>query len=120
MNLYSGGTRHLELREAYSKVLQAKLEMAKATRKVDNEVTQAYIGLGNAKIALQVAKKQLKLAKRSFELTEARYKTGVATPVEVSDALTALQSARIATLREELNFELAILQLRRAVGLFNP
>lgn len=120
MNLYSGGTRYLQVKEAYSKLLQARLELAKAIRQADNEVSQALISVKNAKVTVQVAKKQRMLAERTYQLTQDRYKTGVATPVEVSDALTALQSARIAVLREELNYELAVLALRRATGDFRP
>lgn len=120
MNLYSGGTRHIQVKEAYSKLQQARLELAKAIRKTENEVSQASVTINNAKVALQIARKQLQLAERTYQLTQARYKTGVATPVEVSDSMTALQSARIAVLREELSYELAILQLQRALGTFRP
>jgi outer membrane protein TolC len=120
LKLYSGGVRHLEVREAHSKLLQARLELAKSTRQAGVEVSQAALTVQTAKVTLQLAKKQLLLAKRSHKLTEDRYKAGVATPVEVSDALTALQSARIGALREQLNYELALLALRRALGLFQP
>lgn len=118
MNLYSGGTRYIELKEAHSKYRQARLEYAKSRRTILNEIAQGKLALQNAKVALQVAKKQLGLARRGYQLTQERYKTGVATPVEVSDALTGLRSAEVGVLREALNQELAILSIQRAVGLF--
>lgn len=118
LNIYSGGTRYLELKEAHSKYRQARLELAKSRRSIGNEIRQGNIALRNAKVALQVARKQLGLARRSYQLTQERYKTGVATPVEVTDALTALRSAEIRVLQETLNREVAILTVRRAIGVF--
>ena len=45
---------------------------------------------------------------------------GVASPIEVSDASTALANAEVAVIAESLNIELAALRLLRATGLFNP
>lgn len=118
MNLYSGGTRYLDIKEAHSKYRQARLEFAKNRRQVINEILQSDIAIKNARIALQVAQEQVALTQRSYQLTQERYKTGVATPVEVSDALTALRSAEITMLRETLNQELAILGLLKALGLY--
>ncbi len=118
LNIYSGGTRYMELKDAHSKYRQARLELAKSLLSIGNEIRQGNISLLNAKVALQVSRKQLGLARRSYQLTQERYKTGVATPVEVTDALTALRSAEIRVLQETLNREVAILTLRRAIGMF--
>ncbi len=110
----------MDLKDAHSKYRQARLEYAKNRRQILNEISRGKLALQNAKVALQVAQKQLGLARRSYQLTQERYKTGVATPVEVSDALTALRSSEIGVLREALNQELSILSIQRAVGLFHP
>lgn len=118
LNLYSGGSRYLDVKEAHSKYRQARLEFAKSHRQISNEILQSEIAIRNARIALQVAQEQVALTQRNYQLTQERYKTGVATPVEVSDALTALRSSEITLLREALNEELAVLGLLRAIGLF--
>ncbi len=118
--LYDGGTRYALLQDALSKKRQAKLEYYKTLRKVQNEIYRGLIDYNNAKAALKVAKQQFLLAKKSYRLTQERYKTGVATPIEVTDALALLNAAKIAVLREALHLEVSILSLRRAVGLFQP
>lgn len=118
LNIYSGGTRYMDLKESHSKYRQARFELAKSRRQIGNEIRQGSLSLRNAKVALQVARKQLGLARRSYQLTQERYKTGVSTPVEVSDALTALRSAEIRVLQETLNREVAILTVRKAIGVF--
>ncbi len=118
LNLYSGGTRYLAVKEANSKLLQAKIQMAKTLQKIRNEISRAQIDLLNAESSIAVARRQLQLAEETFRLTEERYKNGVATPIEVSDTLTALSAARISFLREKLNRDIAVFSLLKSLGLF--
>ena len=116
--LYDGGTRFALLQENFSKRRQAKLEYLQARRKAQNNILASYLSLNDAKATLKVAKQQLVLAKRSYKLTQERFKTGVATPVEVTDAQIAYNSAQVSLLRETLNLEVAVLTLQRAMGTF--
>jgi outer membrane protein TolC len=118
INLYEGGNRYASLQENESKLRQARLELAKARRQVENEVATALLSIENSRASLQTARQQVLLAQRSYALTQERYKTGVATPVEVSDANAVLNSSKINLLRETLNYEVAVLSLQRAIGEF--
>jgi outer membrane protein TolC len=118
LQLYSGGSRYMDLQEAFSKLRQSRLELAKNSAQINNEIRQAELSLSNTQVALQVAQQQLRLAQRGLHLTEVRYKAGMATPVEVSDALIGLQSSEIQVLQESLSRELSILSLQRAIGKF--
>ncbi|MCB9640718.1 MAG: TolC family protein [Myxococcales bacterium] len=118
MNLYEGGARYAALKENESKLREARLNLSKSHRQVENEVSTALLSIKNSQASIQTAQQQVLLAEKSYALTQERFKTGVATPVEVSDANNTLNSARINLLRETLNLEVALLALRRAVGIF--
>ena len=120
LNIYQGGIRYVQVQEARNKLFQANLKRAIALRNVDNKLSKAILTLKDNKATLQVAKEQKKLATESYNLTQNRFKTGLATPIEVSDALTALQGAELVELQNKLNYDLALLNLQRALGLFNP
>jgi outer membrane protein TolC len=120
LNIFDRGSRFIAIRENSSKVKQAELSKIKALRNVSNDVSNASRDLQNAKITVKVAQKQLQLARSTYKLTQARYSTGVATPVEVSDSFTLLNSAEISALSESLNYDLAILNLQRVIGSFRP
>ncbi len=118
LNLYEGGTRYAALQENESKLREARLNLAKTNRQVENDVSTALLAVQNSQASIETARQQVVLAERSYNLTEERYKTGVATPLEVSDANNTLNSARINLLRETLNLEVANLSLKRAIGSF--
>ncbi|MCK6510139.1 TolC family protein [Myxococcota bacterium] len=118
LNLYEGGARYAALQENESKLREARLNLAKTHRQVENEVSTSLLAVKNAQASIETARQQVVLAERSYNLTEERYKTGVATPLEVSDANNTLNSARINLLRETLSLEVATLSLKRAIGSF--
>ena len=118
--IYLGGSRYVELRENHSKLRQAQLDFIKTQRNIDKEVKQVALNLSNAKATLRVARTQLKIAERTHELYQQRYRSGLATPVAVSDAQTQLMSAQISYLRVKLNLDLVLLALQRAIGAYRP
>jgi len=118
LNLYDGGARHANLADAHSKYRQASLEYKKAKRQVQNEISQVRLNLKNTKQSLKVAKKQLDLAQRSYKITQERLKANSATPIEVSEALALVNASKIGYLREKLNYELALLNVKRVLGEF--
>tara|TARA_B100000609_G_scaffold199615_1_gene205002 strand:+ start:32523 stop:34388 length:1866 start_codon:yes stop_codon:yes gene_type:complete len=120
IDVYSGGTRFIEVKEARSKLFQARLKLAKSLRQIRNDIAKADIDLKNAKTAVLIARGQSLLARRSYALTQAQYKAGVSTAVEVSDALNLYRTALISVLQKELNYDVAIVALQRAIGAYNP
>lgn len=120
LKLYNGGTRIVQVKEARNKLFQARLELAKSSQKVGNEVAQAAISIQNSKASLRVAQQQRKLAQENYAIAQRRFQTGAAAPVEVSDALTTLRNGQLAELQEALNYEMSLLELQRAMGTFQP
>lgn len=109
-----------------SKVKQAEenLKIAKSnaeelTFNIAWEVQDAVFGLLEAKERIQFTDKTLQLAQENFEITEARFKEGLNSAIELDDARILLFSAknnRIAALSDYL---IALAKYERSTGLFN-
>lgn len=118
--IYGGGARALAVKEAHTRYQQSMLELKKMQQKIDNEVRTAAVNLQNARQAATLAQRNASLAKQTYDLQKQRYKSGLATPLDVSNAMNGLFSAEVTYLRERLNQELAVLGVRRVVGVFAP
>src|SRR5690606_2740116 len=87
-------------------------------RKVSQEVQTALLDLETARANLVSAEEQVRLANESAELVQAQYDAGVATYLDVTDAYNARFVSQVAVVNNQLNVQVAALQLSRAIGKF--
>lgn len=80
------------------------------------EVEQAWIALQDARARIEAADAARKQADENLALNEASYREGVATMVEVIDARAAAAQAETNQIQARYDFDLAVLQLRYALG----
>lgn len=119
-NLFDGGLREAELREAGGKVAEAEAQRKGAEAKARLEVRQAALDLQSARANAQKAQEQRDLARENQRLIDVSYAAGAATALEQADAQTALSAAEVAYESEALNARLAALRLLKAAGGFDP
>jgi outer membrane protein TolC len=119
-NLFDGGLREAELREATAKIAEAEATRKSAEAKAVLEVRQAMLDLQSAKANAQKASEQRDLARENQRLIDVSYAAGAATALEQADAQTALSGAEVAAESEALNAKLAALRLVKAAGAFDP
>jgi len=119
-NIYNGGSRVVAIRESHTNYRKARLELRKTQQKVGNEVRTAYINYQNAKRSVALAKNNVNLARQTYQLQQKRMRAGMSTPLAVSNAMNQLFSAEISYLREQLNQDLSVYGIQRAVGAFKP
>jgi len=119
-NLYGGGMRALQVKSARSKLMEARIKQIQVVRKLKNDLAVAAMGHTNAKSELKVAQQRNALAKSNYEFAQNQYQAGLITSTKVLDSLKMYRGAQIAMLRAQLNVDLAILKLRRDLGLFHP
>ncbi|BDG10177.1 TolC family protein [Anaeromyxobacter paludicola] len=119
-NLFDGGLREANLREARARLAEAEATRASTEAKAVDEVQRARLDLDSAVANRAKADEQLALARENHRLVEVNFRAGAATYVEVSDAVSALVSAELGRVNEGLNADLAALRLQKAAGLFNP
>jgi outer membrane protein TolC len=119
-NIFDGGLREAELREANAKIAEAEATRKGAEAKAKLEVRQATLDLQSAKANVQKAQEQRDLARENQRLIDVSYAAGAATALEQADAQTALRGAEVAYEAEVLNSRLAALRLLKAAGAYDP
>lgn len=119
-DLFDGGLREADLREAAARVREADASRASVRAKAVEEVERARLDLDSAVANREKAKEQLALARENQKLVDVNYRAGAATYIEVTDANAALLSAELTQVSEALAADLAGLRLLLAAGVFDP
>lgn len=117
-NIFDGGFRYANVRDARSQRRQAEAQNISLSRTVKQDVETSLLNLESARANLVKAEEQARLADENATLVRAQYDAGVATYLDVVDALNALFGAQVSAVTNELNVQVASLQLSRAIGKF--
>jgi outer membrane protein len=92
--LWDWGTTWSGISEAKVHQRQALIARAKLADQIKLEVTQAFLGVGTASEAMDVAKAAVAAAEENYRLVNKRYEAAVATSFDVVDAEALLTQAR--------------------------
>lgn len=118
LNVFDGFRRYADLDDARSRRRQAEAARENLARQVIRDVKTALRDLESARANLAKARAQVQLAQENADLVRAQYDAGVATYLDVTDALNARFAAEVQAVTEELNVQVASLRLARAIGRF--
>ncbi|MEW6218673.1 MAG: TolC family protein [Thermodesulfobacteriota bacterium] len=116
--LVEGGARLAEEEEKAISLQQARTAQLDLEKRIRLEVVEAFLGVGNQEAVLANAQQQVEAAAKSHEIVTARYDFGAATSLDYDQAYTALQAARNSLVTETYAYQLALLKLEKAIGLF--
>jgi outer membrane protein TolC len=116
--LWDGGLREALLRERSARVVETEALRDAAEARAREEVARMRLELESALANRAKAQEALALARETQRLTDAGFRSGAATYLEVADASSALTSAEVGFVAERLNAALAALRLLKAVGAF--
>ncbi|MCX7959169.1 MAG: TolC family protein, partial [Deltaproteobacteria bacterium] len=118
-NLFSGFYT-----EGYYEEIKAQIRMNEAL--LNQIVKNLYLEIENAKILFDEAKERvnlaaslMKTAEESLSLAEARYKSGLGTFIEVTDAQNVYVNAKNSLIQAEYDLILSGAKLRKALGILN-
>ncbi|UCF71609.1 MAG: TolC family protein [candidate division WOR-3 bacterium] len=114
--LFSGFSNLYKSREAALMLKEARLAMDNLDRAITVEVKQAYLSFLAAKEAIDAAEKNVGQAKKAFEIIETRYKSGLATSLEVLDTELAYRQAQVNYLSALKNYNTSLAQIYKAIG----
>lgn len=117
-NIFDGLRRYADLDDARSRRRQAEASRLNLAREVIRDVKTSLLDLESARANLIKARAQVQLAEENADLVRSQYDAGVATYLDVTDALNARFAAEINAVTEELNVQVASLRLARAIGRF--
>jgi outer membrane protein TolC len=114
--VFNGGRTRAEIQVAASHVREAEMQLADLRAAVEKDVRQALDEQATREEQMRAAQKNLDLAQRELELAQDRFQNGVADNIEVTNAQTALESARQTAVSSLAQFNVARLNLFSAMG----
>jgi outer membrane protein len=114
--LFDGGRRDARRAESASQYRQEEIRMTDVQDQVELEVRTALDGLRSADAQVRTAEEGLRLSENELAQAERRYRAGVTTGVEVTDAQTRLARARDNRINALYNYNLARIDLGTATG----
>jgi outer membrane protein TolC len=114
--IFNGGRTRSEVQVATSRVRQAEMQLSDLRAGVEKDVRQALDNLATGEQQMRAAQKTLDLAQRELALAQDRFQNGVADNIEVTNAQTALENARLTTVFSLAQFNVARLNLASALG----
>lgn len=115
-NPFDGGLTKGLVKEAQANVLTAQAEVNRAKQTIVSDVSQAYLNLRTAEQRVLAAEAGVTNAEESVRIAEGRYRAGVAAFIEVTDAQTALITARTNRVNAISQVNQARAALRRSLG----
>jgi multidrug efflux pump len=114
--LWDGGSKIAKMRKLGSQVKMSRLILEKQERNAVDEVTTLWDRSKRATEALDTVKLEVELSRQNLELTSRAFEGGSATWLEVEQAELALRSAEQSESTEQMNRDLAVVDLLLATG----
>jgi len=118
-NLFDGGRDAARRSAASFEVERAQTLRTDLAERIALEVRNAYDAAIVARDAIATADDRLDAARRTFDLVRRRYEEGVASPIELVDARTALTAAELNRAVTVYGYVLHYVDLERAAALRN-
>ena len=115
--IFEGGLMRAEVSEARSKVRQAELSSDFLRKSIESDVEEAYVNLQTVTSVLETAKLEMDYAKGNYEAVDGLFSEGLLASLSLIDAEQALTMAERELMNAAYDRELAILRLRKSIGM---
>jgi len=115
--IYQGGRAKKQVRLSQSELMQTKLTEERLNNTYKKDIEQALIDIKSNQSSLLNAKAQIKEAKEAQKLAQSRYKNGIGTNLELTNASTNVQRAMLRNLQYAYQICIAELTLAKLSGL---
>jgi outer membrane protein, multidrug efflux system len=116
MPLFTGGRLVNETRVARARAEQARSQYEQSVLVALREASDALIGVRTARDQVSAQETQALALRRALQLAELRYRTGVASYIEVLEAQRSLFDAELGLSQAQLRQLVSAVQLYRALG----
>jgi outer membrane protein TolC len=113
---FDSGLTRGRVREARSVLEADRQALEQARQQVELDVRQAQLDIGEARRRISTAEQEVRSAAEALRVAEVRYRAGVGTNVEVTDAQVAAARAGQNLANARFDFEAAIARLESATG----
>ena len=118
--IFTAGRIEADVRNAWSRVRQAKLTHEYIKRLIASDIDSAYANVSASKDRVTELRLQLRATQDAFEQADKSYNVGLATNLERLIAQDRLLATELQLTTEELALRRARLALSRAAGDMNP
>jgi outer membrane protein len=115
-NLFKGLSTKKEIEKATAnlKVVEAKIAILRL--QIRQDIKKALLDLKKAKETIANAKVQVRQATENFELANLRYKAGLGTPLDVTNATVSYSTAKLTQSAAVYNFFISKANIEKAMG----
>ncbi len=118
--IFSGGGTFARVHQAQYQWIAAKDAMQQTTRTTEQQARDGYLGVISGIANVQAYRQALTSAETAFKATEAGYRVGTQTEVDVLNSLSALVLARTNFATSRYSYITSVVQLRYAAGTLDP
>jgi TolC family type I secretion outer membrane protein len=116
--LFSGWRESAEVDQALSQYDAMTAEVERLRKEIRVSIRSVYEDVKTQRDVIQTAKDEVESARQNYERVSAEFEEGLVSAVDVDDALRALQESEGRLARARYNYQLGILRLRLATGVF--
>ena len=114
--IFAGGKRYQQIRQAKNQYEQIQFQTANTERQLKIAIRQNLTTMETNMKSYYAAQEAVASAQKGYDITEASYKVGRSTLIELNDAQLALTQSRLAESQAIFNFLSAKTQLEQTLG----
>ena len=117
--IFQGFTVNAQVQQAEAQVKNLEASIEQLTLSIISEVQQNYLSVIEAENMIAAADKLVLQAEENFKLATGRYKSGVGSATEITDAQLALSNARYSNIQAHYDYLTSLVRLKRSMGLIS-
>ena len=118
--IFSGGGTEARVHQAQYQWIAAKDAVQQASRSTEQQARDAYLGVISGIAHVQALQQALTSSQTAYRATEAGYRVGTQTEVDVLNALSTLVQAKTNFASSRYAYITSVVQLRFAAGTLDP
>jgi outer membrane protein len=117
--IFQGFAINAQVQQAEAQVKNLEASTDQLTFSILSEVQQNYLSVIEAENMIVAADKLVLQAEENFRLATQRYKSGVGSSTEITDAQLALSNARYSNIQAHYDYLTSLVRLKRSMGLLS-
>ncbi len=118
--IFSGGGTEARVHQAQYQWIAAKDAVQESARTTEQQARDAYLGVISGIARVQALQQALVSSQTAYRATEAGYRVGTQTEVDVLNALSSLVQAKTNYAASRYSYITSVVQLRYAAGTLDP
>ena len=117
--IFQGFSVSAQVQQAESQEKNIEASIEQLTLSILSEVQENYLAVIDAENRIAAAKQLVLQAEENFRLATQRYKAGVGSATEITDAQLALSNARYSNIQANYDYLTSLVRLKRSMGLLS-